>query len=177
VPTNLIQIREKIKFWKDLAGGHELSICLLWTEYLDPIWRQVCYEDDITLTFAGVSVTNPVWSPHTSRVNFLPEIMRMLSNHTHCIFESPTSAIYYALSMGLNVGFFPETQTLNWESISEIHKEELTWLQNTMPSMVGQFTGASQLENHWREILGFDSVLSPSHLKQTLKFSSTSVPS
>ena len=86
VPTSLIQIKEKIKFWKDLAGEHELSICLLWTEYLDPIWRQACHEDEITLTFAGVSVTNPVWSPHSSRVEFLPEIMKMLSNHTHCIF-------------------------------------------------------------------------------------------
>ena len=177
VPTNPSQIREKISYWKELTSGHELTICLLWTEYLDPIWRQVCEEDGITLTFAGVSVTNPVWSPHTSRVGFLSVIMRLLSNHTHCIFESPTSAIYYALSMGLNVGFFLETQTPNWESISEIHKEELIWLQNTMPSMVGQFTGASQLETHWREILGFDSVLSPSDLKQTLKFSSIAVPS
>lgn len=176
IPTNPSQIRRKIRIWKELASKQEITICLLWTEYLDSTWRQVCEEEGVTLTFAGVSFTNPVWSPHVSRVEFLPEIMKMLTNHTHCIFESPSSAIYYALSMGLSVGFFPETQTRNWESESPIHKEELEWLRNNIPSMVGQFTEANHIESHWKDILGFDAVLSPSDLRQTMKYSVGTVP-
>lgn len=175
-PTSPSQIRQKIHFWKELASGHKITICLLWTEYLDSNWRQVCEDEGVALTFAGVSVTNPVWSPHVSRVGFLPAIMEMLKTHTHSIFECPTSAIFYALSMGLSVGLFPETQTYNWGSESPVHQEEVDWIRTEMPSMIGQFARADQLEGIWKEMLGFNAVLSPSDLREIITYSVGAVP-
>jgi hypothetical protein len=176
VPISRGQIKEKICFWKNLAKGNPTTICLLWTEFLDPNWHEICAEEGVELTFAGVSVTNPVWSPHPSRLNFLPSIMKLLHSHTHSIFECPTSAIFYALSMGHSVGYFSETLTFDWESESAAHKEEALWFREEMPTIFGQFAESKPVEKLWRDMLGFDAVLSPTNLEQTLIHSLKSVP-
>ena len=170
------QIRKKIQFWKSLANGNAITICLLWTEFLNLDWREVCHEEGVELTFAGVSVTNPIWSQHISRVNFLPSIMRILQAHTHSIFECPTSAIYYALSMGHSVGYFQETQTLDWESVSSSHKEEAQFLRSNIPLMIGQFTESQKYEIFMKEMLGFDVIVSPTDLKEKIEYSIGVVP-
>jgi hypothetical protein len=176
VPISRRQIREKIRFWKNLTKGQPITICLLWTEFLDPNWREICSEEGVELTFAGVSVTNPIWSPHPSRLDFLPSIMKLLQSHTHSIFECPTSAIFYALSMGHSVGYFSETLTFDWESESPAHNEEALWFREEMPTIIGQFADSKHVENLWRDMLGFDAVLSPTDLEQTLMHSLKSVP-
>jgi hypothetical protein len=52
---------EKINKWRELAQGNPLTVCLFWTEYLDPTWQLACKEQGVSIVCAGMGNTLPVW--------------------------------------------------------------------------------------------------------------------
>lgn len=158
-------LENKIAYWRHLAEGKELTICLFWSEFVNPIWQQVCEEEGIKLVTAGIGDISPAWSPHLSRVNFLHNLSRIMQNNTHCIFEIETSGIFYAISLGLNVGYFPATRPM----LDELSKRGHDLLLEKFPEILNQFISAEILMERSGLWLGRNSTRTPEELKSILK--------
>ena len=159
-------LKTKIAYWRHVSGGNELTVCMFWSEFLDPVWQKVCQEEGVKLVTAGVGDTNPAWSPHLSRVEFLHNLSKIMQSHTHCIFERETSGLYYAISLGLTVGYFPDTRPLVEIGTKEMHQ----LLIAKFPEILNQFVSAEILMERSDLWLGRGSTRTPDELKSILKF-------
>jgi hypothetical protein len=160
------QVRLRIAHWRKIAGGCEITLCLFWTEYLDPILQRVCREEGVKVVTAGNGATSPLWSPHASRINFLYELSQIMQQHTHCIVERETSAAYYAMSLGLHVGYFPDTHPFRDQIDTGYHN----LFQARFPGIINSFLGPDDLKEISDEWLGSNCVRSPDELMSILQF-------
>lgn len=160
------EVRSKIAFWRKLSGDSALTICLYWSEYLSSVWQQVCREEDVKLVTAGIGFTIPLWSTHSFRVEFLHNLSRILQSNTHCIFERESSGLYYAISLGLTVGYFPETRRLVYSDDSQTHEKLLA----KFPEILNKFVDAELLQERNNVWLGQESFRSPSDLESILRY-------
>lgn len=159
-------LQSRIAYWRELSNEQELTICIFWSEFLDPVWQQVCVEEGVRLVTAGIGDTNPAWSPHLSRVDFLPNLSSIMQKHSHCIFERETSGIFYAISLGLTVGYFPITRPFLETGSIEMHDLLLA----KFPELLNQFVNAETLMERSDLWLGRDNTRTPEELKSILKF-------
>ena len=169
-------IRSKIKYWKSIAGNNPLTICLYWSDYLEWSWRRIAQAEQVAVTVVGIGETTPVWSPHSTRIDFLANLRTLLHQHTHAIFETFTSGMIYAISAGLTVGYFPDTQT-DYESQLKAHLEGDHWMARQIPGVVGEFVEAHSLVDLNNEMLGVVSFCPPDRLKELLVYEIGIVPS
>ena len=167
------EIKSKIKYWKSLARESPLTICLYWSDYLEWSWRRIAEAEEVAVTVVGISESTPVWSPHSARIDFLSNLRTLLHQHTHAIFETFTSGMVYAISEGLTVGYFPQTQT-GYES--QGHLEADHWMARHIPGVVGEFTEAKALAERNNEMLGLESFCTPDQLKESLVYEIGIVP-
>ncbi len=168
------EIRKKIIFWKKIATDSPLTICLFWSDFLELSWRRIAEDEGVSVTVVGVGETIPqYWSPHSARVNFLANLRLILSQNTHAIFETFTSAIFYAISTGLKIGYFPQTQL---EIESKSHSQADFWISQNMPRVSGQFADALQYNDLTNGILGVESLRSPQELQDLLTWEVGVVP-
>lgn len=168
-------IRKKIKYWKGIAGENALTICLYWSDFLEMSWRRIAQEEGVEVTLVGVGETDPVWSPHTTRVNFLTNLRDLLSQNTHAIFETFTSGMMYAISVGLSVGYFPQTHT-DYESQLHDHTVGGQWMEENIPGVIGKFVSAKDLAKRNDRMLGVQSFRSPQELRNILVHEDGIVP-
>lgn len=166
VDFTLEEVRSKILFWRNISGGNDLTICLYWTEYLSPVWQQVCQEEGVKVVTAGLGFTMPSWSPHLFRVKFLHNLSKILQSNTHCIFEKESSGLYYAISLGLSVAYFPETRSLEETNESECHEI----LMKKFPEILNDFVDAKLLNERSDIYLGRESFRSPTELRSILRY-------
>jgi len=165
------EVRSKIAYWRNLSGDSALTICLYWSEYLSSVWQQVCREEGVKLVTAGIGFTIPLWSTHSFRVEFLHNLSRILQSNTHCIFERESSGLYYAISLGLAVGYFPETRRLVYIDDSQTHER----LMAKFPEILNNFINAEVLDERNSIWLGQDSFRSPAELKSILRYEEASI--
>lgn len=168
-------IRRKIRYWKSISVGRPLTICLYWSDYLEEKWRRIAHDEGVVVTFVGLGEINPVWSPHSTRINFLSNLRSLIREHSHAIFETFTSGIFYTISEGLSVGYFPQSQT-EYESRLEEQVEGGRWISTNLPRIVGEFVEASTLSERNSEFLGVESLRSPDMLKELLLYEIGIVP-
>ncbi len=168
-------IRRKIRYWKSISAGHPLTICLYWSDYLEWTWRRIADDEGVVVTFVGLGEINPVWSPHSTRIDFLKNLRSLIRGHSHAIFETFTSGMIYAISEGLSVGYFPQSQT-EYESRLEEQVEGGRWMSTNIPGVVGEFVEAGTLSERNSEFLGVESFYSPDKLKELLLYEEGIVP-
>lgn len=161
------QIRSKIRFWKKLAGKNILTICLYWSDFLEPGWQKIAREEEVKLTLAGLGGLEPVWSQHPTRINLLYKVRELMLQHTHVIFESFTSPIFYAISLNLSVGYFPEVLTPQELDRADI-QDGKRWISENMPEIIGQFGKSKSLSERSDKMLGVDAMRSPAELQAIL---------
>ena len=169
-------IKSKIHYWKSISGDNTLTICLFWSDYLEWSWRRIAEAEGVNVTVVGIGDTNPVWSPHSSRIDFLPNLRTLLQQHSHAIFETFTSGMIYAISAGLAVGYFPQTQT-EYESQLLGHIDGDYWMARQIPGIIGEFVEAHALVDRNNEMLGVESFSTPDRLKELLVYETGIVPS
>ena len=169
-------ILEKIQHWKSIAGSEELEICLYWIEFFDPAWQRIAREEDVTLVCAGIPQTTPFWSQADSRVNFYVNLRQIIDSATHCIFESFTSAIFYANDLGKNVGIFQTRSSLEEVNSTAIFLRENEWLIRNAPEIFNSCESSSSLDSMAHELLGYDELLSPEILASVLRFQIGVIP-
>ena len=175
VSPNESDIRNKIKYWKSIAGESPVTICLYWSDYLEWSWRRIAKAEGVEITVVGVGETVPVWSEHSARIDFLANLRTLLRQHSHAIFETFTSGMIYAISAGLTVGYFPQTQT-EYESRLQSHLEGDHWMTRQIPGAVGEFVEANALVDLNNEILGVESLCTPDSLRELLVYEIGIVP-
>jgi hypothetical protein len=169
-------IKSKIKYWKSLAGESPLTICLYWSDFLEWSWRRIAEAEGVQVTVVGLGETFPVWSEHSTRIDFLMNLRNLLQQHSHAIFETFTSGMIYAISAGLKVGYFPQTQT-EYESGLQAHVEGDQWMTRQIPGVVGEFVEADALADLNNEMLGVESFCTPDDLRELLVYEIGIVPS
>jgi hypothetical protein len=169
------EIKKKIQYWKSISAGRPLTICLYWSDFLDWKWRRIAEVEGVDLALVGVGETEPVWTPHSTRIDFLASLRTLLEQYTHAIFETFTSGMVYAISAGLSVGYFPQTQT-ELESRLQAHLDGDHWMRTKIPGVVGEFVEASALSDHNYEMLGVKSFCTPDELKELLVYENGIVP-
>ena len=169
------EIKSKIRYWKSLAGNSHLTICLYWSDYLEWSWRRIAEAEGVKVTFVGLGETVPAWSEHSARIDFLANLRTLLQQHSHAIFETFTSGMVYAISAGLTVGYFPQTQT-EYESRLQAHLEGDHWMAKQIPGVVGEFVEANALVDLNNEMLGVESFCTPDRLRELLVYEIGIVP-
>ncbi len=169
-------VLEKINDWKIIAGSAELEICLYWTEFINPMWQRIAREEGVTLVCAGVSQSFPDWSPTDLRVNFYMNLRQIIEPATHCIFESFTSAVFYAKDLGKHVGIFQSRSSL--QEMNKYHgfQKENAWLLRNVPGIFNAFDDSPVLESLTRELLGYEDLLSSEDLAGALRFRKGIIP-
>lgn len=160
-------VREKILYWRRISGHHNLSVCLYWSEFLIPAWQEVCKEEEVNLLTAGIGFITPAWAPNLLRIEFLHNLSKILQRHTHAIFERDTSGIFYAISLGLTVGYFPQTKPFTeLEQVLPAHQT----LIMEFPEILEQFVEADNLMSRCHKLLGYESMRTRTELKSILRY-------
>ena len=165
----------RIKYWKSIAGSADLEICLYWSEFLDPVWQSVALQEGVTLKCAGKPNNQLNWSQSDERIHFYKNLREIIEPVTHCIFETFTSAIFFASDLGKSVGLFPR----NFKDKLESHptsKEEIFWLAKNVPGIFDNCETSSVLSELTRQLLGYEDILSPVRLSEVLSFQIGIVP-
>jgi hypothetical protein len=89
-----------------------------------------------------------------------------MQKNTHCIFERETSGIFYAISLGLTVGYFPATRPFLETGSIKMHD----LLLEKFPEILNQFVSAEILMERSDLWLGRENTRTPEELKSILKF-------
>jgi hypothetical protein len=170
-----VEIQRKIDTWRKIANGAEVKVCLYWVDYLNPLWHKVARQKEIELLTAGIGRTNPPNEVFSSRLHFLTNIFNILQGSTHCIFEELGSGLFYASSMGLNVGIFGNSElSLNSNSqlrlakLKTISTAQHSWVLKKMPQVSNRFAQPHEILPIINEMLGVVDKLSPSELRSLL---------
>ena len=166
----------QINYWLSIAGSADLEICLHWSQFEDLIWQTVAHREGVTLKCAGKPNSPLVWSQSDSRIHFYRNLREIIGSATHCIFESFTSAIFYACDLGKSVGFFPADSKIKFEATPSTLEEELSWLAKNIPGIFNNCEENSTLIALSRELLGYEDMLSPISLSEVLSFQSGIIP-
>lgn len=167
--------RSKIRDWKSIAGQDDLEICLFWSEFTDPIWKKVAHEEGIPLKCAGHPnsplADSQIWSGYDERIDYYKNLRNIINSATHCIFETFTSAMFYASDLGKNVGFFPEISKIEIEPIYRTtQSQEFTYLKDNVPQIFRNFDKNSSLVEISNELLGYEDLLGPNELSSELSY-------
>lgn len=170
------EILGKIRDWQSIAGPEELEVCLYWTEFIDRTWQRIAREEGVTLVCAGLSQSAPEWSQTDSRINFYANLRQIIDSATHCIFESFTSAIFYAKDLGKNVGIYQSESSLREINRELAFQKENDWLLKNVPGIFNSFESSSLLDSITYELLGYDELLSPENLANVLRYQKGVIP-
>jgi hypothetical protein len=175
IQTSELDIQKKIEYWQSLTGGAELQICLYWVDFLNPVWQKVARNEGVELKTAGIGRTDPPQELSSSRINFLSNLFEIMSTATHCIFENLSSALFYASSLGLDVGIFRNMEDVVLSG-SEIHalkynsamQSALEWATTTIPQTINRFAKADEIRPVVSEMLGLSNRLPAAELLSLL---------
>jgi hypothetical protein len=163
-------IREKISYWRTISGNEELHICLYWIDFLNPVWQFVAREEGVSLVCAGISGSSPVWAQTDLRIDFYKNLRKILDSSTHCIFESFTSAIFYANDLGKDIGIFQVPSSIREINTEKSFQMEQSWLLKNFPKIFGSFGFGKSLDSSTQELLGYDDLLSSENLARILHY-------
>lgn len=169
-------IRAKIRFWKSIAGSEELVICLYYIEFTNYVWQKIARQEGVVLKCAGVGATSPVWSQSGSRIDYYRNLSEIISSSTHCIFESLSSAMFYANDLGKNVGIFSTETESKVVNENLFFQKEFDWLLKNLPGIFNTCEASSTLNEITHELLGYEEILSPQNLSRALSYQTGIVP-
>jgi len=158
------EIEKSLRGWLQIAQGHQLGVCLYWIDFLNPSWHVVLKRLGIAIHCAGISNTNPVDSESSLRIDFYPSLARIMNGYTHCIFQSFTSAMFYAADLGKEIGYFPDEFEAYQFSRNSGLSSEANWLFKNVPEIIGHLSKSENLLQITRDLLGVESLKSPMEL-------------
>ena len=172
--------RKRAEFFRDLFGVSNSTVCLHWNDFLDLETRSSFLELGFEVTCLGTGYNSTPWSSGGDRIKFLPNLYQLLKTHTHWIGESFNSSMFYAMSMGLQIGIFPDNPhyfkmgtagySVQDNSFETLHNLYYTELSDAMKTSFNNFTKDGVHEEIWKAYLGSSNVLKPEELAATLKY-------
>lgn len=157
---------EKIKFWKSLAQGKDICICLYWIEFMDPSWHQACLIEGVKMYNAGIGYNYPIYGKNMLRVNFMKRLFTIINSHSVILFEDISSAIFYAFNLKKTVGLFRSTRSFQNipEQVTSIKMDNL--IIKLMPQIIESFSNNTLYGEVSDELLGVNNKLSPEEMRR-----------
>ena len=143
----------------------EITICVYFTDYLSGNWHKLAHKFNMEVVCAGSGVTSPTWSVNPARILFFDKLKTFYDQHEVAVFESYTSAIFYAISLGLPVMIMRNKEEPTFPYSSQITNEFL----KAFPKIENKFCLNDSLREYTHEILGTDSKLDRETLKSVLR--------
>lgn len=86
----------------ELAKTHSITICLFWMDFVDPSIRGYYKNFGYEVTCVGYKGANTgemPWAPVGGRVNFLPNLLDLVSSADVIAFEEICTTFWYAISL------------------------------------------------------------------------------
>lgn len=152
-----IQVREQFP-------NCSLTFCVFWSDLLSFDWNDFSRQFDIRIVCAGVRELNPPWEMHDARTKFLPKLLDLIEEHDVCAFDTYTSAVPYALSLGKKIRLLRLQYEKAYPPFGKVHD----WFTSEFA-----FEGDDEIypepnRGLVSELLGFKHVMSPEEFKDSV---------
>ena len=160
--------QEVLKIFSELRARYpnsSLTVCVYFYDLLTANWHDLAPRFGIEVVSAGVGVTSPVWRQSESRIEFLYTLKKIIDQHNICLFDEPSSAIFYALSLGKIVKIEP-IKSIN---LVDYQVGFQRWLQSNLPKIFSGINRDPVAEEVTNELLGNDLIMSRENLQDTLE--------
>lgn len=149
-------IRQRINLVKSQFPGMQITVFLYFSEFLMREWHEASESAGFDLFCAGLPNNEPVFAPHPSRISFLPQLKKKLSEMELCAFESYSTAILYAGSLGKTAALI-KTPVSEFR-IKEDPLEEIMLNDVFRPGKNSQFVDGHYLKDFSLRCLGQEQV-------------------
>jgi len=181
--SNFEQKIKRAKEFRKIIGEDSATICLYFNDFLDTQTREAFESQGFEVTCVGVGGNSTYWSTAGGRINFLPNLMKLMLEHEFFLTETLNTSLMYAIDLKLKVGIFPSLKKnlklgVNGRVSSkdltlEDHRRCIAYLEKTdLKLSINNFYFTSNYDEFVEEFLGISSVLQPDELKSILKLKS-----
>jgi len=160
--------QEVLKIFSELRARYpnsSLTVCVYFSDLLTANWHNLAPRFGIEVVSAGVGVTSPVWRQSESRIEFLYTLKKIIDQHNICLFDEPSSAIFYALSLGKIVKIEP----IKSVNLVDYQVGFQRWFQSNLPKILSGINRDPVAEEVTNELLGNDLIMSRENLQDTLE--------
>lgn len=172
--------RKRAALFREVVGSIEATVCLHANDFCDLEARESYLQQGFEVTCIGNTSLQPVWSPASSRIRMLFNLMTLLGSHSTLVTDRFGTHVFYGIDMGLKIGIFPEISEL--EKVMDISGRkdtaiddklrlfELEYIRENLPEALDGFANAYLFESYKDEVLGKHCVLDPTELKSLLQY-------
>jgi hypothetical protein len=149
---------------REYYPSESITFCIFWSDLLSYDWFRFGREFDIRIACAGVRELSPPWELHEARTKFLPQLARLILEHDMCAFDTYSSAVPYALSLGRRSQLIALQYSKKYPPFGKAHD----WFRSEFT-----FTGNDELfpEKNLdltEDLLGLNEVLSPEQFEEII---------
>ena len=180
----------QIKAVSDRINPKFVTVCLFWTEFVNPGFRSLFKEHGFSITnvgysgmseLAGVGMSSRVHAGSTmgSRHLYLVNLIALLNSHQSVIVGDVGTAAFYAAYMGKNLQLLPEWSDLpmefTWLEEKVLNRmdpgeaQQVKYIENAMGTNYDKIDFSSQkFRNFARVEIGLDDLKTPEELRSLL---------
>jgi hypothetical protein len=171
-------ITKRAKLFREAVGNFDSTLCLHPIDFLNVDTRNAFAEEGFDVTCLGISNSIPPWSPAANRIQFLENLLRLMTSHTHYVTDDVGTSLFYALNMEMNVAVFPQirhlldTTAINSGEVknSEYIRQSEKFLKENFNDVVDRFGVNDDLINFANSSLGLDCIKEKDELIEILDF-------
>lgn len=178
--SSVSQKKERAKSFRRIIGNQRATVLLHAVDICDPETTEAYLDEGFRVLCIGSSSHLPRWSSSGNRIRSLYKLLSLMESHTHLLTDDYGTHLFYAIDMNLKIGIFPEVRKLSvLEELSSgrVSNQEtldlasnLNFLKRKMPEAINQFTGSEKYQDIANELLGKESILTPTELLDTLVY-------
>jgi len=177
---NKSQKRLRAQLFKQVIGSSMATVCLHGIDFCDSETRNAFSEVGFDVTCLGLSNLNLPWSQSSNRVRILFDLMQLMQSHTHFVTDEYGTPLFYAINMGLKIALHPEIRDVVEFQLPNPSRQDYfetnaaqdakDFFSKNMSSALNKFGSANDFEAIANNILGVESVKSPSELREVLDY-------
>lgn len=173
--------RKRAKAFRDVIGPQQATVCLYAMDICDPEVVEAYFDEGFRITCIGSSIHHPSWSQSGNRIRSLNKLMTLMKSHRTLVTDSYGSHLLYGITMGMEIGVFPEIRKLSkveemygkrmedYEEVKEL-SNELEFFNMYIPESINNVYGSSSYLPIANEILGLESMMEPAELRSVLDY-------
>ena len=173
--------RKRAKAFRDVIGPQQATVCLYAMDICDPEVVEAYFDEGFRITCIGSSIHHPSWSQSGNRIRSLNKLMTLMKSHRTLVTDSYGSHLLYGITMGMEIGVFPEIRKLSkveemygkrmedYEEVKEL-SNELEFFNMYMPESINNVYGSLSYLPIANEILGLESMMEPAELRSVLDY-------
>jgi hypothetical protein len=164
-------IERQARFYDELCDGKTTTVCLFWLDFCNRKIYQAFEKRGFRIECAGYPKTfDGTYQQHPGRVEFLPNLLEIMSKHENYFTDECTTSLFYAATLGLKIEIRPDLVALDFQNDWKLRyggdnkkffNSGHDWMMNYYPeTLLGSASLSAINSMGWSE-LGFDSILSP----------------